>query len=200
MQTISEYHTTDKSAWGNGPWQNEPDKAQGMDEATGYDTLIVRNHGGALCGYVGIPETHPLFGVGYSQESEALRTALSRRMEQPIGETPSFTLLLSCALGGDIGPTPDVALQVHGGITFADTCRESDDPSHGICHIPTNGRPGKVWWYGFDCSQSGDLSPQYAGAFGGSFRSASDQYRDRVYVEREIASLASQLAAVAAGV
>jgi hypothetical protein len=47
----------------DGPWVDEPDKAQWVDDATGYDCLIVRNHAGALCGYVGLPPAHPLHGA-----------------------------------------------------------------------------------------------------------------------------------------
>ena len=57
METI-EYRTMDKSVWGPGPWQNEPDKRQWQDEATGLPCLIVRNSMGALCGYVGVSEGH----------------------------------------------------------------------------------------------------------------------------------------------
>lgn len=49
----------------DGPWADEPDKAQWVDAATGYDCLIVRNRGGALCGYVGLPPGHWLHGVDY---------------------------------------------------------------------------------------------------------------------------------------
>lgn len=49
-----------------GPWADEPDKAQWVDEATGLDCLIVRNHYGALCGYVGLPPEHPWHGLDYS--------------------------------------------------------------------------------------------------------------------------------------
>ncbi|HYJ33795.1 MAG TPA: hypothetical protein VE326_11300 [Candidatus Binatia bacterium] len=48
-----------------GPWDDEPDKAQWIDEATGLDCLIVRNHFGALCGYVGVPPSHPWHGKDY---------------------------------------------------------------------------------------------------------------------------------------
>ena len=58
--------TTDKSSWGPGPWQDEPDKEQYADEATGLPCLIKRNHFGALCGYVGVSEGHPWFGKDYS--------------------------------------------------------------------------------------------------------------------------------------
>lgn len=45
-----------------GPWDDEPDKAQWIDEKTGLDCLIVRAKMGNLCGYVGVPDTHPLHG------------------------------------------------------------------------------------------------------------------------------------------
>lgn len=56
----------DKSEWGPGPWQNEPDQTEWIDEETGYACEIVRNGSGALCGYVAIPETHPYFGRDYN--------------------------------------------------------------------------------------------------------------------------------------
>lgn len=54
-----------KRAWGPGPWQDEPDKAQWIDPATGLDCLIVRNHMGSLCGYVGVPPGHIFHGADY---------------------------------------------------------------------------------------------------------------------------------------
>lgn len=48
-----------------GPWAGEPDKAQWVDEATGLDCLVLRNHMWALCGYVGLPPGHPAHGVDY---------------------------------------------------------------------------------------------------------------------------------------
>lgn len=61
-----EYRNIDKSAWGEGPWQSEPDKRQWQDEATGLPCLIVRQpHGGNLCGYVGVPPGSPLHGQDY---------------------------------------------------------------------------------------------------------------------------------------
>jgi len=65
MKTI-EYRTVDKSTWGAGPWQNEPDKKQWLDEETGYPCLIVRNPVGALCGYVGVSRAHPAFEQDYN--------------------------------------------------------------------------------------------------------------------------------------
>lgn len=57
------YITTDKSSWGDGPWQREVDKVVFTDEATGLPCLIKRSHlSGSLCGYVGVAEGHPWFG------------------------------------------------------------------------------------------------------------------------------------------
>lgn len=63
-----EYRTHDKSDWGPGPWQDEPDKIQFTDRATGLPCLIVRNHGGALCGYVGVPEGHKAYRKRYNDK------------------------------------------------------------------------------------------------------------------------------------
>lgn len=76
----------DKSSWGLGPWLSEPDKAQWTDETTGLVCLAKRAvvfEGnteklrkfpgmGHWCGYVGIPEGHPFYGVHYRSIDEAL--------------------------------------------------------------------------------------------------------------------------------
>jgi hypothetical protein len=56
----------DRSEWGPGPWDGEPDKVQWKDDATGMDCLAVRNdHSGNWCGYVGVPPGHALHGADY---------------------------------------------------------------------------------------------------------------------------------------
>lgn len=64
MKTL-EYRTEDKSEWGDGPWQGEPDKRQWQDPETGLPCLIVRNRLGALCGYVGVSKGHPAYEKHY---------------------------------------------------------------------------------------------------------------------------------------
>lgn len=71
--TEQTWRFTDKSKWPSGPWDSEPDKVQWVDEKTGLDCLIVRNHLGALCGYVGVPEGHPLFAKDDSAIDHDLR-------------------------------------------------------------------------------------------------------------------------------
>lgn len=161
-----EYRTRDedKARWGNGPWVDEPDKVQWVDEVTGLDCLIVRNRFGGLCGYVGVPPEHPWHGVDYS----------------------------GCLEGGcgwdycEHGP--DGKVNVHGGLTYAASC-QSGHESVAICHIPEDGRPDNVWWFGFDCVHAFDFAP------GAHYPPMRDEvYRDIGYVQDQVRSLAAQLA------
>lgn len=185
------WNTKDKSTWQPGPWTNEPDKAQWI--AHGLDCLIVRNQSGALCGYAGVPEKHPLFGVGYSEESPALAKALEARMNSPVDEKQlGLGVMLGLMLGEGEKQTPEMAFSVHGGLTFAAKCRPSDDPAHGICHTGEDVANKVVWWFGFDCAHAGDVSPAYERHFG-----YSEVYRDFDYVKQQTENLAKQLSEIA---
>lgn len=65
MECIQDWDLLDKSDWGDGPWQMEPDKIQWQDNATGLPCLVVRNHYGVWCGYVGVSKTHPSYEKNY---------------------------------------------------------------------------------------------------------------------------------------
>lgn len=92
METKS-WTTVDKSAWGNGPWQDEPDKMQWTDEATGLACLVKRNRFGALCGYVGIPQEHPWYRKDYSD------------IDLPYGVHGGITYTSHCQEGDDEAET-----------------------------------------------------------------------------------------------
>jgi hypothetical protein len=62
---VCEYSTLDKSEWGDGAWQDEPDKVQWTDEETGFPCLAVRNRLGAWCGYVGVDASHRCYEKDY---------------------------------------------------------------------------------------------------------------------------------------
>lgn len=56
----------DRSTWGPGPWDGEPDKVQWKDEKTGLDCLAKRSSfSGNWCGYVGLPPGHRFHGKDY---------------------------------------------------------------------------------------------------------------------------------------
>lgn len=67
MKALHTYTFMDKSEWPRGEWDFEPDKIEWRDEATGLPCLIVRSRSSALCGYVGIPQTHHLHGIDYTE-------------------------------------------------------------------------------------------------------------------------------------
>jgi hypothetical protein len=57
----------DRTGWPPGPWDNEPDRIEWIDEATGQPCLMRRNGWGAWCGYTAVNPGHPLHGVDYSE-------------------------------------------------------------------------------------------------------------------------------------
>lgn len=159
----------DKSAWTDGVWQNEPDKVQWVDVATGLPCLAVRqSSGGHWCGYVGVAEGHPFYRVDYSS--------------CPDGHAECYD------------HAPDAVLDAHGGITYSALCDETSQP-HGICHIPAPGQPEHVWWFGWDSAHAGDLSPAWYSLYMGR----RDVYRDLEFVREENRKLAAQLAALCGG-
>lgn len=217
--TEKSWRTKDRTEWGMGPWIDEPDKIQWVDEATDFDCLAVRNTFGAWCGYVGVPDTHPFHGVGYSACPDG-----------------------ACENSWECGHSPESRLSVHGGITFADACHEPTEEQwrkqiaeaanpkliaeaeryptgdaarclksyreaatmtfaewvereigQRICHVPLDGRPGNVWWFGFDCAHAGDYAPGLPSTFS---LQQYEEYRTLDYVRGECRSLAEQLSDV----
>jgi hypothetical protein len=162
------YTNMDKSEWDRGPWDDEPDKIQWVDRETGLDCLIVRNRLGALCGYVGLPPEHPCHGADY----DAVR--------RPEDDEDGYDYI-----------------DVHGGLTYADSCQEDAEESKGICHVPLPGRPADVWWLGFDCAHSMDVVPGMDATTRSMGRAplrfGGEQYRTIDYVRSECARLAEQL-------
>lgn len=224
MEAI-EYRTVDKSEWGPGEWQDEPDKVQWKDEATGLPCLIVRNWSGALCGYAGVSEGHPLFAKDYS-------ATLPHECDG------------SCSAEYDYhryDASPAGMVSVHGGLTFSGFCFDAsrerwekwrankprweaeaikypkgdaarslregagqfDDyeawklhaQQTSICHLPAPGEPDHVWWFGFDCAHSGDSCPGSDGLLKYGFGGEA-HYKDMDYVKGHVASLARQLAGI----
>lgn len=162
--------TMDRSHWGSGPWDAEPDKVSWVDPETGLDCLIVRNRLGALCGYAGVPPTHPWYEAEYGY-GHSIGPKVDEQCE------------------GFCDHNPDHLVDVHGGLTYSAHCQSSDDPARGICHVPAPGRPENVWWFGFDCAHYGDLVP-LTYSLGGTYWAVD-------MVATEVRSLAAQLAKVA---
>jgi hypothetical protein len=177
IMKIQEWTFIDKSDWGEGQWQREPDKMQWPDPETGLPCLALRHPTfGNWCGYVGVPPEHPFHGRAY------YACSLPEKCEDD-GEYCEHSI--------------ERELDPHGGVTFADSCVE-EDKEHGICHVPDQGEPDDIWWFGFDCAHLDDASPgrramdrKYgipSTVFG------ANVYRDLQYVRQECAAMARQLA------
>lgn len=128
MET-KQWTTFDKSAWGFGAWINEPDKIQWQDKATGLPCLIVRSESsGALCGYVGVAEGHPLFRTTHPDHLNVHGgvTFTGHCMEDlpesvgvchiPAEGEPAHVWWIGfdCAHGGDYSPIFVISLRVSG--------------------------------------------------------------------------------------
>ena len=131
METIEYFNVVDKADWGDGPWQGEPDKRQWQDKETGLPCLMVRGPSGSWCGYVGVGTTHPAHGLHYDGEpdivatarSEAYRRQMHKNVGKPIEEweqPPDAPPRRALSEAGEAV----CALEVHGGLTFADGCAD----------------------------------------------------------------------------
>jgi hypothetical protein len=92
-----------------------------------------------------------------------------------------------------------VEVSVHGGLTYSHECQDS------ICHLDDSGE--SVWWFGFDCAHSGDLSPKMnmlmekfsvAEKIPDWMKRETDLYWTQSRVMKETNNLAQQLGKVAA--
>src|SRR4051812_35928793 len=185
------------------PWDTEPDRL--AFEAEGLPCVMRRNPKfGTWCGYVGIPREHPLFGKSYN---DTLNLPVSWFEGRKVHEGSSPMQLFGHILSGAKSPGDNcpigLALQVHGGVNFA----EDAPPDH---------EPDGHWWLGFDCGHSWDYAPNgesIDGMINAMVESMPEEvrpmmreivnrdsrvYRDQQYVVSECQSLASQLNAIVA--
>ncbi len=165
---------------GAGPWLGEADKLSWVDPATGLECIMLRNPEGYLSGYVGVPETHPMFGWDH----EAV----------PVGIGIEVHGGLTYSRVCQSGPNPARRLIVE---------------LRRICHVVVGVEPVRhatdhrahaaQWWFGFDCNHLYDVVPDRKGqADRRRFMAAETaaEYRDDGYVVREIRNLAAQLKAI----
>ncbi len=103
----------DKSPWGDGPWQTEPDRVEW--EHAGFPCLALRHdRSGHFCGYVAVPPGHPLHGKPYDDASVEVHGGLtyasacdgSRICHIPKPGEPAdvWWFGFDCAHGGDYSP------------------------------------------------------------------------------------------------
>ena len=180
------------------PWQMEVDS---LDfEAEGLPCKMRRHkRWGTWCGYVGIGQEHPLYGLPPNHLLKLPESWFkNRRGLEGTGPMDFFIHMLegknltdACAIS--------MALQVHGGCNFADHWDKGDEH----------------WWFGFDCGHAGDFMPHdtvvdenliaMVESMPKKVRATMREivrphregvYRDQQYVVAECQSLAAQLNAI----
>ena len=149
--------------------ENEPNSLDFTSH--GLQCALRRGPMGAWCGYVAIGAEHPLFRVDYSEPHECLAPLWRKRQGEPVGNAGIIPLI--CCQGE---PRMDVALAVHGGVTYAED------------HCPLD-EPDGQWWIGFDCNHAGDYAP--------GLPSIGEVYRTIHYARGECEAMAGQLAKLA---
>lgn len=143
---------------------------------SGLRAVCLLVDGSHRCGYVEVPVGHPLHGVDYGEESAALTVD----PEMSLGKRSPILALTAAVDASDrvLRRSPDVAFDVHGGLTYSGL---------GDGYPATGGG----WWFGFDCAHDGD------GQMGRFLDfTPDDPVRTEEYVVAECESLATQLAAV----
>lgn len=118
-------NTCDKSAWGEGAWQNEPDRVEFV--AHGFACLMNRNPRlGFWCAYVGVPPEHPFHGKPYDDVDVDFHGGLTYadKCRGDICHVPEPGMPDDVWwLGGDFGHCSDLAPGIRfreRGLVFAD--------------------------------------------------------------------------------
>lgn len=170
----------------DGPWLGEAEKIAWLDEASGYECIIMRAaSSGHLGGYVGVPPEHPLYGF----EHEAIPADLDIEVHG------GLTYSALC----QHGPTPALGISAEA----RRICHVSARPSrHGPVQHATDYRVQRddAWWFGFECNHVYDVVPgdrSHSSRFLAAETGAV--YRDEAYVYQEVVNLAAQLRAIESG-
>lgn len=154
---------------------------------SGLWCMVCRNmHMGFLCGYVAVEKDHPFFGMGTRS-----------KVYVPNFDDVAYNgniLSLFCRSSTDASLgflSLDAFIQVHCGLTWAANNAGGVD----------EGTLGDLWWFGFDCGHSRDISP-FEYKFPGlpSFSPIGYTYRTFGYVIDECKRLANQLCLVNADI
>jgi hypothetical protein len=119
--TGEQERVVDKSSWGPGPWQKEPDRVDFIH--AGFACFAKRGPLGQWCGYVGVPREHPCYANGYDGLDVDVHGGLTyaNKCDGPICHVPEpgmpddvWWLGFDCAHSGDLVPGMNAHRRVTG--------------------------------------------------------------------------------------
>jgi hypothetical protein len=178
----------DKSEWGDGPWQTEPDEVTWS--FGDVPCRIVRHPGhGSLNGYVAVPPSHPWYGTDMHDVDVDVHGGITFAGRFGIHVTPDVPVedvIDEDDLDDVVSTTRTFYGAFRAGKTFASKTDNAD-----------------LWWIGFDCAHFMDYMPGMV-AFERSLGmhpladipGHPSSYKTVEYVTREVETLA--LEAIAA--
>jgi len=120
----------DKSDWGPGPWQSEPDLLMWRAKAPPhYRCQVSRNYFGSLNGYVAIPPGHPAHGIHF--RDARIRGLPSHRGFTWAGEATAghWVLGFDCGHGFDTQPASNARARRNGWLPRLMEGKEDDGRS-----------------------------------------------------------------------
>lgn len=165
----------ERRPYGEGPWENEPDRVAWTDAISDLACLILRQEDGTLAGYVAIGSSHPLWGY----EHDAIPVEL--------GITPHQGIDYS-ALCDQYGPSELQICHVGHGRRVRQTTPSVEDSDAA-------GAPD-AWWFGFACDKVGDFLPKGYSNNDKNREHGPRRYRDIGYVADQVVQLAGKLSAL----
>jgi hypothetical protein len=113
---------------------------------SGYKAKLLLMSMGHICGYVGIPKGHILFGKGYSENIPELKPLYKKALKGNIGKRGAFPIFISMLQDKkDKKMSMEIIFDVHGSVTFSGGDEKYFEP--------------ELWWIGFDTAHAGD-SPE----------------------------------------
>jgi hypothetical protein len=132
-------HAEEKLKWGDGPWQNEPDRWE-FDHA-GLSCLVHRHPSlGHFCGYVGVPPTHPAYDKNYDDVDVSVHGGLTYsghcQKDGPICHTPKpFEPDDLYWLGFDAAHYMDLSPGIVATLRELGSTRERDDIYRDLAYV-----------------------------------------------------------------
>lgn len=154
----------------------------------GHKAVVLLVRGSHRCGYVGVPEGHPLYGKTYSDQIPELKVPSD---DEPLGDRSPIVAFIAAGKGEY--QSMDTVFDVHGGVTWTSHFL---DPSRDKAKYSELTETGKEWvkaglddglWYiGYDCAHSGDGTMGQFGSMDGPVRSLE-------YCEAQCEKLSQQI-------
>jgi hypothetical protein len=130
----------ERSTWGPGPWQTEPDREEWRHR--GVPCLIVRNDHGALCGYVAVPlgrqdaeaweELERLSHGGLTYGAACTEGGQICHVRQP-GEPEAFWFGFDCNHAWDLAPGMVALVNYYGRARVRDEVYRDLSYVKGVC-------------------------------------------------------------------